>query len=63
MGAFIVAGVVLVAGLLFAVVQLFAAGMSDATGQGDGGAGATAIGAVIIAVIIAATHWMPSIGW
>lgn len=63
MGAFIVAGIVVVCGFGVAALQLFAAGMSDATDQGDDGAAATAISTVVIAGLIVATHWLPAIGW
>lgn len=63
MGAFIMAGVVLAAGLGFAVLQLFAAGMSDVTDAVDCGARWTAIGAVVVAAIVASTHWLPNVGW
>lgn len=61
--AFIFAGIVLFLGLAFALLEMFAAGMSDNGYAGDGGAGATALGTVIIAALIAATHWLPHIGW
>lgn len=63
MGAFIAAGAVVVVGLCIAALQLFGASMSDATDQGDDGAAATAIGTVVIAGLVLATHWLPAIGW
>lgn len=63
MGAFIIAGLVVGAGLSFAVLQLLAAGMSDSTDAGTGGAGATAVGTLVVGAVIAASHFLPHLGW
>ncbi len=62
MGAFILAGIVIIATLAIAFLQSFAVYMST-TGTGDSGAGSTLIWGFMLAAIIAASHWMPHIGW
>lgn len=62
MGAFIIGGVVFVATLLLALLQVYAAGMSDAPGASSG-AGSTLIAGSVIAALIIASHWLPHIGW
>ena len=62
MGAFILAAVVAVGTVLFALLQLFAAGMSDVP-NANSGAGVTLVIGLPLAVLIAATHYMPHIGW
>lgn len=66
MGAFVVAGIVAVITILITLFMLFAAGMSDA-GYAARDAEHQAIGVfltgMIIAALIAATHWLPHIGW
>ena len=62
MAAFIVAGFIALGTLAFAALQIFAAGMSDVPGASSG-AGVTLGVGLTIAVLIAASHFMPHIGW
>jgi len=60
--SFILAGVVVAGTLGFAALQAFAAGMSDAPGVSSGAGTTLSIG-LPIAALIAASHWLPHIGW
>lgn len=62
--SFIFAGIVFVGTLLACVLQLFAAGMSDAPSvDGMPNVTGTLVTGTIIALLIAASHWLPHIGW
>lgn len=64
MGAFILAGIVFVLTIIATVLILFGNMMSDNVADGNSGAfiGVFVTGTVI-SVVIAATHWLPHIGW
>lgn len=62
MGAFIVAGLIFIATILLCLLQLFAAGMAS-SGTHESGAGITFTIGVSVALLVAATHWLPRIGW
>lgn len=62
MAAFIVAGIVAFLTLALAALQVFAAGMSDVPGASSGAGVTLGIG-FFIAALIAASHWLPHIGW
>lgn len=61
MGAFILAGIILIGTLGLAALQVFAAGMSDVPGA-DSGAGWTLGVGIPAAILVAASHWF-HIGW
>lgn len=64
MGAFIIAGIVALVTLVISALMLFAAGMSDSpSAAANVPVTSTFITGMIIAALIAATHWMPHIGW
>ncbi len=64
MGAFILAGIVFVGTLLVSGLMLFAAGMSDnPSAAADVPVKSTFFIGMTCAGLIAATHWMPHIGW
>lgn len=62
MGAFIIAGIVVVITILATVVYIFGNAMSDTTGQ-NLNPFPILIGGLCLAALIAATHWLPHIGW
>lgn len=62
MGAFILAGLVFVGSLAAAFLVGFAEGMASAPVYTDTPLHIL-IGGSVLAVVIAATHWMPHIGW
>jgi heme/copper-type cytochrome/quinol oxidase subunit 4 len=64
--AFILAGIFAFATVVMAVLMIMAAGMSDnPSAADDAGRQAIAILTVglIVAVLIAVSHWLPHIGW
>lgn len=64
MGAFIVAGVIFVGTILLSLLMLFAAGMSDSPSEAENvPVISTFVTGTIIAALIAASHWLPHIGW
>jgi hypothetical protein len=63
MGAFIIAGIVFAVTVLATVAIIFADGMSDAPSVQGISPWPTLIGGSVISAMIAATHWMPHIGW
>lgn len=64
MGAFILAGIVAIATLVLSGIMLFAAGMSSSPNASDNvPIASTFFVGMILAALIAASHWMPSIGW
>ncbi len=66
MGAFIIAGLVLGLSFLSFLAQLFASGMSDNPSTAEemaSNAVWSLAGGAILAVWIAASHWLPHIGW
>lgn len=64
MGAFIIAGIVFVITVLISLVMLFGAGMSDSpSAAASVPVKATFITGTVIALLIAASHWLPHIGW
>jgi hypothetical protein len=66
MGAFIIAGSVLGLSVLWFLVQLFASGMSDSPSAAEemsSNAVWSLAGGTILAALIAASHWLPHIGW
>lgn len=60
--AFIFAGLILVASLAIGAIGLMADMMSDAPGQ-TSGVGGYVIGGIVIAALVAASHWLPHLGW
>jgi hypothetical protein len=62
MVAFIIAGIVAMLSLALGLLGLFADGMSDAPGQTSGVA-TYVIGGLIIAALIAASHFLPHMSW
>ena len=66
MGAFIIAGIIVALTGLWCLFELFAAGMSSSPSAAAEVSNRVpwhfAIG-IIIAGLVAATHWLPSIGW
>lgn len=62
MGAFILAGIIAGLALMLGLLGLFATGMSDAPGQTSGVA-PYVIGGLVLAGFVAASHWIPPIGW
>jgi len=66
MAAFILAGIVAVATIVIVVMMFMAASMSDNSSMADD-VGHNAIYLLFIgialAVMIAASHWLPHIGW
>lgn len=62
MGAFILAGIIVVITIIATVVYIFGTAMSDVTGQGSNPF-PILIGGLVLAVLVAATHWLPHIGW
>jgi hypothetical protein len=64
MGAFIIAGIVAVITIIISLLMLFAAGMSDApSAVAKVPVTSTFVTGMVIAGLIAATHWLPHIGW
>jgi hypothetical protein len=64
MGAFIIAGVVFVLTLVACVIILWGASMKPAPSADDTApAKATFIGGTALSLLIAASHWLPHIGW
>ena len=64
MVAFILAGIVFVGTLVLSALMLFAAGMSDnPTASANVPVLSTFITGAIIAVLIAASHWLPHLAW
>jgi hypothetical protein len=62
--AFIFAGIVFVGTLVVCAIMLFAAGMSSApSASGEVPVVSTFITGTIIAVLIAASHWLPHLSW
>lgn len=62
--AFVLAGIVFVVTLLISSVLLFASGMSDSpSASADVPVLSTFITGTIIAILIAASHWLPHFGW
>lgn len=62
MWAFIVAGLIFVGFTLFAMLLSYANGMRTAP-QAETGALQVFLWGVVIAGIVALTHWMPHLGW
>jgi hypothetical protein len=62
MGAFILAGLVFVGAILLAGFVSFAQGMAAAPHY-DNTPRSILIGGVVLAALIAASHWLPHIGW
>jgi hypothetical protein len=62
MVAFIIAGIVALLSLALGLLGLFASGMSDAPGQTSGVA-PYVIGGLIVAALIAASHFLPHMSW
>jgi hypothetical protein len=60
--AFIIAAIIAVLSLAIGLLGAFASGMSDAPGQSSGVA-PIVTGGLILAALIAASHWLPHIGW
>lgn len=64
MGAFILAGIVAVGTLALSALLLFANGMAAAPSASNAIAvGPVFWGGTILAALIAASHWLPHIGW
>ena len=63
MGAFILAGVIVGVAFLLALLSEFARGMASAPSMHPSYFFPILIPGVVIAVIVAATHWLPKIGW
>jgi len=64
--AFIVAGLIAVTTIAVCAVMIFAAGMSDspsASADVGGDALRTFVIGIVIAGLVAASHWLPHIGW
>lgn len=64
--AFVVAGVVALGTIGWVVVMLFASGMSDspsASREVDKQAAVVLNVGIVVAVLIAASHWAPPIRW
>ncbi len=62
MGAFILAGIVLIGAFLLALLVAFAQGMATAP-QYDSSPLYIFWSGAALAVLIAASHWFPHIGW
>lgn len=62
MGAFIVAGLIVTVTLVVAVIAVWAVSMSDAPGVSSGPGWVLTVG-LTAAALVAATHWLPHIGW
>lgn len=62
MGAFIIAGIIVVITILITALRIFAAMMSDTTGN-DLNPVPGLLGGLALAALVAATHWLPHIGW
>lgn len=60
--AFYVAGFIVALSLGLGLVGLLADGMSDTPGQNSGVA-PIVIGGLIVAALVAGSHWLPQIGW
>lgn len=63
MGAFIIAGLVFVITVVLSVLTLFGDAMNDTRGDGGTSAGWVLGIGTICAALIAASHWMPNVGW
>lgn len=63
MGAFIVAGVVFAIALALAVLSELARGMATAPSMHASNFFPILIPGVGLSLLIAATHWLPNIGW
>lgn len=64
MGAFIVAGLIFAGTIGLSVLMMFAAGMSDSpSASKDVPVVSTFVTGTSIAAVVAATHWLPHIGW
>lgn len=62
--AFILAGLVFIGTLVVCAFMLFAAGMSDSpSAAANVPVTSTFVIGTIIAALIAASHWLPHIGW
>lgn len=62
MGAFIVAGIAFIITVVITIVTLWAAEMSE-TGLDGPNPWVPLISGTVISGLIAASHWMPNIGW
>lgn len=62
MGAFILAGIIVVITLLGTVVYIFGNAMSDTTGTNLNPFPGL-IGGLVLAAVVASSHWWPHIGW
>ena len=65
MGAFLVAGIILAIGVLgfFAAIAVYMSYPAPSV-QGDASAPTVwLVGSIILAAIVAASHWIPNIGW
>jgi hypothetical protein len=62
MAAFIIAAIIEVVTILATVVYIFGTAMSDTTGT-NANPFPILIGGTVIAVLVAASHWLPRIGW
>lgn len=64
MGAFIIAGIIFIGTALISIVMIFAAGMSDSPSASENvPIKTTFFTGTIISILIAASHWLPHIGW
>ncbi len=60
--AFVFASIVAALSLALGLLGAFATGMSDAPGQTSGVAPYVIVG-LVMATLIAASHWLPHLGW
>lgn len=60
--AFVVAGIIAALSLALGFIGALATSMSDAPGETSGVAPIVVCG-LILAALVAASHWMPHIGW
>lgn len=66
MAAFIIAAFILAAALCTAALIMFDARMSDSPPAADDVkwlAGRVAFGGIVLAAMVAGTHWLPHIAW
>lgn len=61
-GAFIIAAIIELLTVLATAVYIFGNAMSDATGR-NLNPFPLLIGGTVIAALVAASHWLPHIGW
>jgi len=66
MGAFIIAGIILVVTLIVSGIGVFGAGMSDSPSASADFMDTIKFvffGGLSLSILVAASHWLPHIGW